>query len=198
MPARTVATGIGCVPVLRPTTAETVHQLDVTLDDIEPRIWRRIEVPSSITLAGLHDVIQGAMGWQGYHLHQFEIGDTVYGVDDGEGPEVVDESRTRLGDVAPEGTVFTYEYDFGDSWAHSIEVSQVTAPAPATTYPRCVAGERACPPEDCGGPWGYTELVDALADPRHEQHEELLEWVGDSFDPAEFDLAEVNARMGRE
>jgi Plasmid pRiA4b ORF-3-like protein len=182
----------------RPTTTQTVHQLDVTLNDIEPRIWRRIEVPSSITLAALHDVIQRAMGWQGYHLHQFEIGDTVYGVDDGEGwgPDAVDENRARLADVAPEGTVFTYEYDFGDSWQHSIKVVQVAAPA-TTSYPRCVAGERACPPEDCGGAWAYAELVEALADPRHEQHGELLEWVGDSFDPAEFDLAQVNARLAR-
>lgn len=183
----------------RSTTAETVHRLDVTLNDIEPQIWRRIEVPSSTTLAGLHDVIQRAMGWQGYHLHQFEIGDIAYGVDDGEGwgPDIVDENRTRLADVAPEGTVFTYEYDFGDSWEHSIRVTRVAEPAPATTYPRCVAGERACPPEDCGGAWGYGELVDALADPRHERHEKLLEWVGGSFNAAKFDLTEVNARVGR-
>ena len=183
----------------RRTTTDTVHQIEVTLDDIEPPVWRRIEVPSSITLAGLHTVIQWAMGWQDYHLHQFEIGDTVYGVDDGEGwgPPMVDENRTRLGDVAPEGTVFSYQYDFGDSWEHRIRVSQIAEPAAGTTYPRCVAGERACPPEDCGGAWGYTELLDALADPRHERHEELLEWVGGSFDPAEFHLEDVNARLGR-
>jgi hypothetical protein len=183
----------------RQTTSETVHQLEVTLEDVEPLVWRRIEVPSSITLAGLHAVIQRAMGWHGYHLHQFEIGDTVYGVDDGEewGPPVVNENRTRLGDVAPGGTVFTYEYDFGDSWEHGIVVKQVAAPAGGISYPRCVAGARACPPEDCGGAWGYAELLDALADPRHERHEELLEWVGGSFDPAKFDVEEVNARLGR-
>jgi Plasmid pRiA4b ORF-3-like protein len=92
----------------RQTTSETVHQLEVTLEDVEPLVWRRIEVPSLITLAGLHAVIQRAMGWQGYHLHRFEIGDTVYGIDDGEewGPPVVNENRTRLGDVAPGGTMF--------------------------------------------------------------------------------------------
>ena len=93
--------------------------------------------------------------------------------------------------------MFGYQYDFGDSWEHGIRVSQVAEPAAGTTYPRCVAGERACPPEDCGGAWGYTELLDALANPRHERHEELLEWVGGSFDPAEFDLEDVNARLHR-
>jgi hypothetical protein len=183
----------------RRTTTDTVHQLDVTLDDVEPPVWRRVEVPSSITLAGLHTVIQQAMGWQDYHLHQFEIGDTVYGVDDGEGwgPPIVDEKRTRLGDVAPEGTAFSYQYDFGDSWEHLVNVEQVAAPVGGTSYPRCVDGERACPPEDCGGAWGYAELLDALADPRHERHEELVEWVGGSFDPAKFDLEDVNARLRR-
>jgi Plasmid pRiA4b ORF-3-like protein len=180
----------------RRTTTETVHQLEVTLEDVEPPVWRRIEVHSSITLAVLNTVIQQAMGWQGYHLHQFEIGDRVYGVDDEEwGPPVVDENRARLGDVATEGTVFRYEYDFGDSWGHAVKVGGVIAPAAGTTYPRCAAGERACPPEDCGGAWGYTELLAALADPRHERHVELLEWVGGSFDPAKFDLEEVNARL---
>ena len=183
----------------RRTTTDTVHQLEVTLDDVEPPVWRRIEVPSSITLAGLHTVIQQAMGWQDHHLHQFEIGDKIYGVDDGEGwgPPILDEKRTRLGDVAPEGTAFSYQYDFGDSWEHSIQVSEVASPAGGASYPRCVAGERACPPEDCGGAWGYTELLDALADPRHERHEELLDWVGGSFDPAKFDLEDVNARLHR-
>jgi len=180
----------------RRTSTDTVHQLEVTLDDVEPPVWRRIDVPSSITLAGLHTVIQKAMGWHGYHLHQFEIGDTVYGLE-GWGPPIVDETRTRLGDVAPGGTVFGYQYDFGDSWEHGIRVSQVAEPAAGTTYPRCVAGERACPPEDCGGAWGYTELLDALADPRHERHEELREWVGGSFDPAAFHLEGVNARLHR-
>jgi hypothetical protein len=93
--------------------------------------------------------------------------------------------------------VFSYQYDFGDSWEHSIKVVEVAAPSAATTYPRCVAGERACPPEDCGGAWGYAELVEALADPQHAQHEELLEWVGGSFDPAEFDVDQVTSRLSR-
>lgn len=147
-----------------------------------------------MTLAELHRVLQVAMGWDDYHLHEFEIAGVRYGTDDGEGwgPAPKDERRTRLDRVARKGTRFTYEYDFGDGWEHDVEVEDVLDAEAGEAYPACTAGERACPPEDCGGVWGYGELLAAIADPDHDEHEALLEWVGGAFDPEHLDLAGVN------
>lgn len=171
-----------------------IHQLKVVLRGARPPIWRRLQVPSDMTLAELHRVVQVAMGWQNYHLHQFEIAGVTYGVDDGEGwgPAPEDEGRTRLDRVAGKGTRFTYEYDFGDSWEHVITVEDVLDAGPGRTYPVCIAGKRACPPEDCGGVWGYEGFLAAVADPDHEEHEQLLEWAGGQFDSEYLDLAAVN------
>jgi hypothetical protein len=176
----------------------SIHRLKVTLAGIRPPVWRRVEVPSTITLADLHAVIQGAMGWWNCHLHQWLIDGVTYGIDDGEGwgPPPVDERRAKLRDVAPEGARLAYEYDFGDLWKHRIEVEAIAPAEPGVTYPRCVAGRRACPPEDCGGPWGYGDFLAAIADPEHEEHDSWLTWAGGRFDPGRFDLAEVNARLG--
>jgi hypothetical protein len=151
-------------------------------------------VPSTTTLARLHDVIQRAMGWQGYHLHDFEIDGVAYGTNDGEdwGRPVTDEQRARLEAVAPAGTLITYQYDFGDSWYHDINVEDVLPADAEQRYPLCLAGGGGCPPEDCGGAWGYAELLEVLADPDHEEHESMLEWVGGAFDAEHFDLAAVN------
>ncbi len=180
--------------------AKSVHRLKVTLLGIRPPIWRRIEVPSTITLSELHTVVQVAMGWWDSHLHQFVVDGVIYGIDDGEGwgPPPVDERRTKLRDVASEGVRFSYEYDFGDGWEHRIEVEAIAAAEAGIAYPRCVAGRRACPPEDCGGPWGYGNLLAAIGDPNHDEHEAMVEWAGGPFDPARFDVAGVNARLGAE
>ena len=174
-----------------------VQQLKVVLRGAEPPLWRRLHVPAGMTLAELHAVLQVAMGWEDCHLHQFEIAGVTYGIDDGEGwgPAPKDERRARLDRVAPKGTRFVYEYDFGDSWEHDIHVEDVLAAEKGKPYPICVAGERACPPEDCGGVWGYDDFLRALADPAHEDREELLEWVGEEFDPERFDLAAVNRAL---
>ncbi len=150
-----------------------------------------------MTLAELHGVVQVAMGWQGYHLHQFVIADVTYGVDDGEGwgPAPKDERRTRLDTLTGKGTRFTYEYDFGDSWEHDIDVEDVLDAESGKAYPACIAGDRSCPPEDCGGAWGYENFLAALADPDHGEHDELLEWVGGEFDPEHFDLVAVNRAL---
>lgn len=154
-------------------------------------------MPGSITLADLHGVVQVAMGWQGYHLHQFEIAGVTYGTDDGEGwgPAPEDERRTRLDSVAGKGTTFSYEYDFGDSWEHDIDVEEVLEAETGKAYPACIAGERSCPPEDCGGTWGYENLLAALANPDHDQHDELLVWVGGRFDPEYLDIVAVNRAL---
>lgn len=170
---------------------ETVHQLRVAINEIDPPIWRRLQVPSRTTLAELHSVIQAAFGWWDYHLHDFNIRDVRYGTDDGEGWDApVDERRARLDPLASPGESFTYTYDFGDFWQHSVEVEEVLAADPDQSYPRLVDGARARPPEDCGGPGGYAGVLEAVADPAHEEHESMLEWLGGPYDPEYFDPAD--------
>jgi hypothetical protein len=173
----------------------SVYQLKVTLDEIEPPIWRRILVEGDTTFAKLHVIIQEAMGWQNYHLHMFEFGDRRIGIPDEEYPEPVDDERSlRIGKVLPPvgATTFHYEYDFGDSWGHQILVEEVAPPDPRYAYPLCIAGARACPPEDCGGTGGYMDLLAALRDGNHEGHDQLVTWVGGVFDPEGFDVNRTN------
>jgi hypothetical protein len=170
-------------------------QLSVTLRDIEPPIWRRLVVPASLTLRGLHAVIQTAMGWEDYHLHMFDVDGVFYGdVEEIEGHPLGDEDRVTVDQAVAAVAEFSYEYDFGDGWTHDIRVEQIVASVGAAT-PHLIGGARACPPEDCGGPWGYEELLEALADPGHDDHEHLRSWVGGSFDPDAFDLAATNANL---
>lgn len=170
-----------------------VFQLKVALAGIRPPIWRRLLSDGATTLDDLHDVIQVAFGWYGYHLHDFEIGGRQYGVPDPDwdfGPPRIDERKTRLDAVASEGSTFRYIYDFGDWWEHKITVEKVlpdAGDAGDVELPALIKGKRACPPEDCGGPWGYGDLLEILADPKHPEHAERIEWLGQPFDPEEFD-----------
>ena len=180
----------------------SVYQLKVTLTDTKPPIWRRVLVDGQRTLDHLHEVIQAAFGWWDYHLHEFEVGRTRYGVPDPDedwGEPARDERRTRLDAIADEGTSFRYTYDFGDGWDHRVVVEKVLPPTADFAVPGCVDGRRACPPEDCGGTWGYRELVEILADPAHPEHGERREWLGREFDPESFDPSdfEHNLRKGR-
>jgi hypothetical protein len=168
----------------------SVYHLKVTLLDTKPPIWRRVLVDGRSTLDQLHEVIQAAFGWWNYHLHEFEVGCTRYGIPDpdedwGEPPR--DERRTRLDAIAGEGATLRYTYDFGDGWEHRVVVEKVLAMTAGTTVPACIGGRRACPPEDCGGTWGYRELLEILADPAHPEHDERREWLGREFDPESFD-----------
>ncbi|MER7131304.1 plasmid pRiA4b ORF-3 family protein [Streptosporangium saharense] len=177
----------------------TVHRIKVTLAGSRPPIWRRLEVPSEITLRALHDILQAVFGWEDYHMWAFESPHGRYGVADRE-LQIADAATRRLGQIAAEpGDRLGYTYDFGDNWEHVIAVEAVTPAEPGVAYPRCLTGRRACPPEDCGGIWGYDDLMEILADPEHEEHEERLEWLGldsaDQFDPAAFDLSETNAAL---
>jgi hypothetical protein len=178
----------------RPATEQAV-QLTVTLRDIEPPIWRRLVVPASLTLHELHAVIQTAMGWADYHLHMFNVAGTLFGdIEETDGGPLGDEETFTVGQTAAAVDEFGYEYDFGDSWDHTIRVEQIIASVGVGT-PHLVGGARACPPEDCGGPWGHHHLLEVLADPAHEEHEQLLGWAGGGFDPEAFDLAETNANL---
>jgi hypothetical protein len=178
--------------------AGSVYQLKVTLLDTKPPIWRRVLVDGASTLDHLHDVIQAAFGWWDYHLHEFELGRTRYAVpdpDDDWGPPPRDERRTRLDSIAGEGSKLTYTYDFGDNWRHRIVVEKILRPDESIRVPACTGGRRACPPEDCGGPWGYREVLEVLADPTHPEHRERREWIGRPFDPEAFDPGEFDDNL---
>jgi hypothetical protein len=178
---------------------ETMYQFKVTLNGVKPPIWRRLLVPSSFSLKDLHKVLQVALGWTDSHLHGFIAKGRHYGIPDPEfGTGQINESRVRLDEVlSTEKDAMTYEYDFGDGWGHKIVLEKVLEQAVEGAAPSCIAGARACPPEDCGGPWGYTELLKIIADPAHPEHDERLEWLGGEFDPERFDLSEINSVLAR-
>lgn len=179
---------------------DQIYQLKITLKDIKPPIWRRLQV-ADCTLRDLHEVIQIAMGWTDSHLHQFIVRGDYYGPqapDDfgfGTDMDVEDEDVALLSQILRSTKKFRYEYDFGDGWQHEMLLEKVVQREPKAQYPRCVDGKRCCPPEDCGGPWGYADFLAAISDPEHEDHEELREWVGGDFDPEEFSVVEVNEAL---
>ena len=183
----------------RRNRAATVHTLKVTLRSVKPPVWRRIEVESDVALDELSHIIELAMGWLGYHLHAFEADGVTYEQADrfeGFDREAREESDYRLSDVLTEvGTAMRWDYDFGDGWEHDIKVEAISPADPDATYPRCIAGRRACPPEDCGGPWGYQDLLDAIADKGHHRHRELIDWLPPGWDPAHFDPHETSEHM---
>lgn len=182
-------------PSARKAGGETAVTLKVTLRGSKPPIWRRLVMPASASLGKLHTAIQAAMGWENSHLHAFEAGGRTYGAR-GMPDGAADEGRVTLGALARGGHKhFTYTYDFGDSWDHLIVVEKVEAAGDGLAVPACTAGKRAGPPEDCGGIWGYYELLDALIDPDYPDRDERLEWLGEDFDPEAFDLARADAAV---
>jgi Plasmid pRiA4b ORF-3-like protein len=186
-------------PGVHTATRPTVHTIKITLRHSRPPIWRRLQVPSSSTLEELHNAIQSAFGWENYHMWVFETSGAQYGIADRD-LDIRNAAAKRLDQVAGRtGAKLSYTYDFGDDWEHDLVVDAVTGAEPGVAYPRCLSGRRACPPEDCGGIWGYDELLEILADPAHEEHIERLEWLGldsaDEFDPAAFDLDTVNSAL---
>ncbi|HEU5149603.1 MAG TPA: DUF6398 domain-containing protein [Iamia sp.] len=181
--------------------APTRHRLKVTLQDIRPPIWRRLEVDSATTLAELHDVLQVAFGWSDSHLHAFTVGDRSFVpapmVDEWSpwGAPATDEATVTVADVLAPGVAATYTYDFGDGWEHTIEVEATASDGADVDLPRCTGGRRAGPPEDVGGAWGYGHLLEVLADPTHPEHDDQLEWLGGPFDPERFDAQEITRRL---
>lgn len=164
-------------------------ELEVSLRDVAPRVWRRIVVPESISLRDLHDVLQAAMGWENAHLYLFAIGDADYG--DVEDMDELGDVRTKLVDLVAPGATFRYDYDFGDGWEHDVVFLRTTT----ADGPHCLDGAGACPPEDCGGPPGYEHLLEVLADPAHPEHEDLADWIGRPVDPEAFDPETVDAAL---
>ena len=183
------AHGIGAIPA-----AKRLYQFKIRLLDIEPTIWRRIQI-QDCTIDKLHEHIQTAMGWTNSHLHQFEIRGIVHG-----DPELVCDNpecfvgtnslETQVSDIVPESGDrfrFSYEYDFGDGWQHDVLFEGCLAVEPGIRYPLCLEGERACPPEDVGGVPGYEDFLEVIADPSHLEHQEWMRWAGGDFDPLRFD-----------
>ena len=161
-----------------------VYQMKITLKEVKPPIWRRIQVKSDITLKVLHRIIQEVMGWEDAHLHKFDI----------RAPS--SEPKVGLNQLnLQEKQKFLYVYDFGDNWELVILVEKILPMDEKTQYPICIAGKRSGPPEDCGGPWGYMELLDVLNDPNDPEHEDRVEWVGGDFDSELFDTEEISVRL---
>jgi hypothetical protein len=183
-------------------TAATIARLKITLDDVKPAVLRRVEVPFDITLDRLHLTTQAAMGWTNSHLYELRAADVGWSTPDpfaGWKGDFLDARKARLDDIVEDvGTKkLVYLYDFGDGWEHTIKIERLSDPEPGVLYPRLTEVRGRCPPEDCGGPWGYGELLEVLNNPKHERHAELTEWIGDDFDPnadqAEWLTAEVHA-----
>ncbi len=177
-----------------------LYQLKITLRGYKPFIWRRVILPADMKLDRLHCVIQTAMGWKDSHLHQFVAGNECFGQTDcgcdAGDPEMQDERRYTVTDLAPAARAkFIYEYDLGDSWEHEILLEKILPPQADFKHPSCLGGANACPPEDCGGSYGYAGFVEAMADPKHEEHEQMKEWIGGAWDAAYFDLDKVNAGL---
>ena len=180
---------------------QEIYQIKVTLLGTKPPIWRRLLIPGDMTLERLHDVLQLAFEWEDCHLHEFSIGRQRFGTPDPMddvmgGAPTASERTARLASVLGKvGAKAVYSYDFGDGWEHGIVVEKRLEPEPGRAYPVCLAGARHGPPEDCGGIPGFYNLLEALGNPAHEEHEELLEWVGGDFDPDAFSVDEVNLRL---
>ncbi|MDA2933568.1 plasmid pRiA4b ORF-3 family protein [Acidobacteria bacterium AH-259-D05] len=176
-----------------------VYQFKISLKGIQPAIWRQIQVPENYSFWDLHVAIQDVMGWLDYHLHLFRIAEPALneiheiGIPDEYELDFLPGWELAISDhFSLEKNSAEYEYDFGDSWQHEIILEKILSKEIDSKYPKCIAGERACPPEDCGGIGGYQEFLEAILDLNHEEHERMLEWVGGSFYPESFDPRQVS------
>jgi hypothetical protein len=172
--------------------------LKVMLDDVEPKVLRRIEVPADIKLDRLHLTLQAALGWTNSHLFEIRARDVGWGIPSPDWPDgPLDARKVKLIDVLEDAGTKTlrYLYDYGDGWEHTIKVERMIPADTNIAYPRLIEASGRCPPEDVGGPWGYAEMLEALADPDHERHAEIREWVGDDFDPHAFDAEPLRANV---
>lgn len=177
-----------------------IFRVYVALLEIEPPIWRRIELSSSTTLKQFHRILQIAIGWSDYHVHEFAVNSRRYGIPDpefDEPGEVMAEGRVRLEEVLPVPSArILYTYDLGDYWQHAIQLESIHSPESGVAYPRVLAGARSCPPEDCGGTGGYADLLEILLDPTHEEFEDTRAWAGE-FNAEVFSVDRVNKRLRR-
>lgn len=177
------------------TFPEEILQLRIEVAEIEPPAFRVVQLESTRTFHLLHEIIQWSFDWKNYHLYEFRVGRARVILPSPDFPEQagLHPRTTRLGDLLSE-TVrrFSYTYDFGDDWVHDITVEKRLPPDPAVRYPVCLAGARAGPPDDCGGPRGFENFLAAWSDASHSEHREMRDWAGEHYDPERFDLALVN------
>lgn len=173
------------------------YQFRVDLAETDPPIWRQFVVPWGITLHRLHLILQQVMGWTNSHLYSFRIGSEEYGEPDPDNEvNFRNSKRTKLEQLnIAKGRAFLYEYDFGDTWIHRLVVEDIFEPDSVHRYPVCLAGERACPPEDCGGPFGYARLLGIISNPEHEEYQDMVDWLGGQFFPSRFSLKKVNQHL---
>jgi len=177
---------------------KAVYQLKITLKDSSPEIWRRIIVDPDVLLVDFHRILQTTMGWTNSHLHLFHDGKYEYSPREFEVEETIDSRSVKLNEILTgENQAILYEYDFGDGWVHDIVLEKIIEEEEKGQIPRCIGGERNCPPEDCGGMGGYEELLEIISDPEHEEHEGTLQWLGGSYDPEHFNMDEVNERLSQ-
>lgn len=171
-----------------------IARLKISLDDVTPKVVRRLAIPFALRLDRLHLVFQAALGWENYHLWEFRIGGAGFGIPDPSWPDgPLDARKTSLQRVIADTGVkhFRYLYDFGDGWEHTVVIEKIEPMRPGITHPFLLAAAGRCPPEDVGGPSGYAEYLEALADANHERHIEMLEWRGSTFDPAKVNIADL-------
>lgn len=182
------------------------YQIKITLQGSKPSIWRRVVIPSDLSLPDFHKVIQTTMGWTNSHLHQFVKNRTYYSPKmedeslwDEEDDDDLDYSKYKVSDLLRKTKdKVKYEYDFGDDWVHVIVLEKIIDESMDINDVTCLAGENSCPPEDCGGLWGYYNMLEILKDTDHEEYEEYIDWLSDEFDPTYFDIEEVNDMLGSE
>ncbi len=177
---------------------KSTYQVQIALRKSKPKIWRRILVSPDLRLSDLHKIIQTTMGWTNTHLHQFRKQQTFYTRktdQDGfwDDPDNVDYSRIKISDLLKkEKDKIIYDYDFGDGWEHDIVLEKIIANGQNKITPTCLTGKNNCPPEDCGGIWGYADMLEILKHPDHAEYKEYTEWLGEEFDPKYFDKDEIN------
>jgi len=178
-----------------------IYQIQIALKDFKPKIWRRLLIPADTLLSDLHKIIQTSMGWTNSHLHQFIKDRTYYTVkvkDDDTWDEMdnVDYKRMKISDLLKtEKQKIKYEYDFGDGWEHDVILEKILVRDEKIKYPICIAGKMSCPPEDCGGSWGYADMLEILKNPAHPEYKEFVDWLDEDFDPEYFDKEEVNESL---
>jgi Plasmid pRiA4b ORF-3-like protein len=179
---------------------DNIYRIKIGILETNPIVWRRFLIPSKITLHHLHLVLQEVMGWKNYHLYRFEIGKNQYGEpnpdNDIYGLPFINTRQTKLNAVIEnKGSLFLYEYDFGDGWEHQLVVEDILEFEPDTQYPVCIGGENACPPEDCGGPHGYAQMLEIIRNPAQEEYRSTKTWLGRRFNPSKFGLTSTNLRL---
>jgi len=185
-------------------SSQKIYQLKITLIDSNPSIWRRILVKSDTLLPDLHKIIQSSMGWTNSHLHQFIHDDDFYipkmeEDDFWDERNDIDYKEIKISDLLKkENDEMIYEYDFGDGWEHSITLEKILETNEKEQYPVCIDGKNACPPEDCGGIWGYMDIIEIMSNPKHKEFKEMKEWLGGKLDPEAFDKDEVNELLRSE